>query len=304
MPSVLKKYIESNGLPLGRTVEETLNIVLESLRKQPENRAVKKFRGELISSCAVALNGLGRVKDPVRLFKNLTLAFERREECIYTRTVGNAFNRLYSDAVKRGRKEEVFSIWKNLKNPLTKAYAGKHVPVAELKKFLNHENEEIMLAAVRGLAQKKSTSSEDIIKFLNHENEEIRYVVSRILPYRTDLSLEFLKQLLNHESDFVVEGVVRALVQRKDLSMAAIQQLLNHEKYVVRASVVQGLVQRNDLSLKFLKNFLKSQDSYFNAFIEGALRFKPHSSSPLQKISGKRGQRKRKRGQLTRGLRR
>jgi hypothetical protein len=174
MPSVLKKYVESNGLPLGKTVEETLNTVLESLRKQPENIAVGKFRAELISSCSVALNGLGRIEDPVKLFKNLTLAFEKRVYCIYTQTVGNAFNRLYSDAVKRGRKEEIFSVWKKLRNPSTKAHSGKHVPVEELKKLFTNKDYAVRLISAGTFVQRKDTTPDDIQKLLNHKNKYVR----------------------------------------------------------------------------------------------------------------------------------
>lgn len=91
MVEIISEYITFRNLPIQDTVEGTMNVVLESLAKEPENKISGEFAEELVSSCAVVLNGLRRIKDPVRLFRNLGSAFERRGYCIYTKTVANAF---------------------------------------------------------------------------------------------------------------------------------------------------------------------------------------------------------------------
>lgn len=105
--AILLAYAKIREISLGESAEETLNHILRSLGDETLNMNEQEYRGELISACAITLNGLSKIKDPVGLFKNLANAFEDRGYCIYTDTVVNAFGRLYHDSKKNGSRKRV-----------------------------------------------------------------------------------------------------------------------------------------------------------------------------------------------------
>lgn len=106
----LRTYAIQNHLPQGKTTEETLNTILEDLAKKSENKVEGKYRSELLSSASVVLMGLGKIKDPVRLYRNIVECFEKRGECIFTQTVRRALIRLQNDAISQGREREIQEI--------------------------------------------------------------------------------------------------------------------------------------------------------------------------------------------------
>lgn len=104
--SILSDYLRTHDIVLRPTVEQTVNEVLVSLALSSLNVDKGPYRYELISACAVVLNGIPRINDPVLLLENLGNAFERRSGCIYTQTVKQAFERLQTDAVRRGQTKK------------------------------------------------------------------------------------------------------------------------------------------------------------------------------------------------------
>lgn len=201
MPDLLRSYIDARKLPMRGGNEEILNTVLESLQKERENFADVGYKHELISSCAVALNGLGKIKDPVRLFKNLGLAFEYRDYCIYTDTVINAFNRSYKDAVKQKKGNEVFAVWKSFRNPLTKANVGRYVPLEKLKELLSHSNDSVREAASKALVRRPDFPLSELNGLLSHGDKSVRDGAAYALPYRKDVPLSELKKLASNPKD-------------------------------------------------------------------------------------------------------
>jgi hypothetical protein len=307
MPSVLIGYADSRELVLGKSVEDNLNVILEHLHREPHNIDGLKFRSQLISSCAVALNGLGKIKDPVRLFQNLGLAFESRGQCIYTNTVRNAFNRLYSDAIKQGKQKEVFKVWKNFKNPLTKANAGKFVPLHELKALLDYRNASVREYAARVLAARKdfplSALTEanagkfvplhELKALLKYPDSSVRADTVHALAARKDFPLSELKALLRHRDRHIRMAAAHALAARRDFPFSKFKVLLKHENEDVRLGATRALEVR-------LTSLWTHQGVDVRGRVANLLQTSDH---PLKGIHGKRGQRKRKMRKLTRNLR-
>jgi hypothetical protein len=261
MPDVLKRYVEGNGLPLGKTVEETLNTVLESLRKQPENRVWGEFRNELISSCAVSLNGLGKIKDPVRLFKNLGMAFESRQHCIYTKTVANALNRVYLDAVKQKKMKEVFSVWKSFRNEYTRAVAGRHIPLEDLLPFLNSENRRLQDFAAETLAHRKNVPKNVLEGLFNHSNTFVAICAARSLALQRTSTEKVIEEMLKSKNDAVRIGVAEA-IPLKNFEKTFLEKLLRHPDNEARLEAAKAIAKRKDTGAKELMKLLESADSY------------------------------------------
>ncbi|MEK6973615.1 MAG: HEAT repeat domain-containing protein [archaeon] len=304
MPDILRKYLDNRNLPLSKSVEDTLNTVLEDLAKQPENMKDGLFRPELISSCAVALNGLSRIKDPVRLFRNLGLVFEKRAECIYTRTVANAFNRLYLDAVKQKKGKEVLGVWLGFENPLTKAYASKYVPIKELKVLLSHPNHVVRGVASKVLGLRKDFSVRRAKAIFSNpkSNGLVISGVAEGLALRRDFSIRRLKAFFSHPNDRVRFGAANVLVSRKDFSVKELKGLLSHPEPSVRWKAAEALVSHNYVSAKEQGEFFSHPDEMVRSGAAAGLNPK-ESKSRLAHIHGKRGYRKREMKRRTRQLR-
>lgn len=268
MPYLLRDYIDKRVLPLSDTVEGTLNTILEDLIKQPRNVEAGHFRYELISACAVALNGLSKIKDPVMLFRNLGKAFEKRAYCIYTKTVVDAFNRLYSDAVRQGKEKEILSVWKSFTNHLTKAHSMKYLPTIELNGLVNSQNPHISKSAAETLVSRKETPPEEINTFLYSDDPNVRLGASEALIFRRDFSVERLKELLSHNDSSVRSGVAEALASHPNFSIVKVKILLARSNDPpVSLGLAKGLASRRDFSIKDITKLLSHSDPFIRSGI-------------------------------------
>lgn len=286
MPKVLAKYAKSKGLKLEGTTEESLNIILENLNNEEKNITHGEFRSELISACAVALNGLGRIKDPVRLYKNLTQAFERRGICIYTKTVSRAFNRLYLDAVKQGKADAVLSVWERLRNLQTKAFSCKYVPLESIKKLIKEQKKVHSFNlifdsfAMRRFGEEEKQFLEGLLK--DQENL-IRKNASRLLVSMGDkLDIELLKNLMKSDA-WVSYGASQGLAERTDKSNKFILNLTMNRDRKIASAAITALEYRNQIKF-YGDNFSEAREN-------------------LSGISGKRGHRRREMRRRTAPLR-
>lgn len=296
---VLREYVGNKGIAKGKTAEETLNRILESLSEEWGNRkedAVEEggkkkrnFRDELISACAVSLMGLGRIKDPVKLFSNITRAFERRGYCIYRPVVRRAFARLEDDAQKRGRIGEIIKIWENLGNNWTKANSVSHIPNGLAMKL--RSDWLVFSTLVENLTMKRDFPLSEVEKFLTHPQDEIKLAASKGLIYRKGLGMDFLKGMLKSKVSEVRCNAAHALSMRAEFPLAEIEKLLKQGDSVISAGVRSGLAERRFLlpseRKRLLDGFPGTGRNWF--VIEG--------------IHGKRGKRKRIMRKLMRPLR-
>ncbi len=266
MPNLLKEYVDKRKLPLSDTVEGTLNTILEDLIQQPRNVEAGLFRSELISACALALNGLSKIKDPVELFRNLGTAFEKRAYCIYTKTVVNAFNRLYSDAVKQGKEKDVLSVWHSFTNPLTKAHSMKYLPTIELNGFVSNSNPHISKSAAETLVSRKETPTEKINDLLYSSDPSVRLGASEALIFRRDFLVVNLEKLLQHKDSSVRSGVAEALASHPDFPIVKVKTLLARSNdLTVSLGLAKGLTSRRDFSIKDAKKLLSHLDAFIRS---------------------------------------
>ncbi|MFH1225200.1 MAG: hypothetical protein V1676_05350 [Candidatus Diapherotrites archaeon] len=295
---ILDNYIKSRGVKKGtgeKGNEETLNRVLKRLSKEPGNINAEGFRQELISACAVSLTGLRHIKEPVRLFRNLTGAFEGRGYCIYTQTVIRAFSRLERDAERQKRLGEIIEVWKSLGNPMTKANSISRIPNELAMTMLGDATAHYEAAG--NLAAKPDYPLKEVEGLLNHSDSGIREYAARGLAYRKGLKLEFLKGLLNSRFQGVRIGASFALASRADFRVSEIGELLNrgdpYETKIIEA-IKEGLSRRRKLTPSELDRLMQ---------IMPGRRPIPKQTSTLAHISGPSRKRTEKMHNLTHGLR-
>ncbi|MBI5553774.1 MAG: HEAT repeat domain-containing protein [Candidatus Diapherotrites archaeon] len=280
---------------LGPDTEDNLNAILGRLQEEWDNSSAGGLRDELISACAVTLNGLGKIRGPVTLFRNLGLTFENRAHCIYTPTVRNAFNRLYLNAIKNGKQKEVFDVWRRFGNPLTKANAGKYVPLHALEALLDHPQDYVQMDAARMLGSRKDGSMTRLKDLLGSSNSNIRRKAARELGSCKDFPLTGLKGLL-HSGDWFIElGAAEALSSRLNFPLKKLKGLLTHPHEQMRKLAAEALGRRKDLPSDELRALLQHRDNGVAKGAKDALASRsrlPNPLFPLKGIHGKRKQRK------------
>lgn len=269
----LQEYIDSFELR-GHTTEETITNLLSHLSDHELNFQSRFFRNELISTSAVVLNGLSRIKDPAGLLEKLGKSFERRGFCIYTNTVINAFNRLYGDAMKRRRNEtdldwkrrcqQTLEVWSRFKNPLTKAYCGRFVPLNELKGLLVHSDSDVRRAALRSFVSRRDVSFDEasrLIRSIKKNSFHETGGVVRSLVRRKEATIPQLELLLSSPNVNTRYEAARALASRKDYPDVAVQALQRSAHDTIVEGAEAGLeIRRGKVRFSF---DAKIQDSRY-----------------------------------------
>jgi hypothetical protein len=135
----IEEYVDKYYLK-GSTVEETMINFFEHIYENPNNRVHAGYRNELISAASIVVNGLSTIKKPQRLYVAMAKSFERRNDCIFTRTVARALSRTYGLSVKRGFEKYVLFETRKLKNDFTKSLVSKYLPKEDIIKLLKKQN--------------------------------------------------------------------------------------------------------------------------------------------------------------------
>ncbi|MEM4662447.1 MAG: hypothetical protein QXM75_00265 [Candidatus Diapherotrites archaeon] len=260
MPNILRAYADLRGIPIEENVEDTLNNILVSLQNEPENVFEGPFRKELLSACAVVLNGMPKIKDPVKLFKNLVLAFERRGYCIFTNTVRLAFKRLWAVAKKQNRTNEMIAIWRTIKNPFARGENARYLPREELLQALKTRDDFVKEIAAETLVSRKDFTIKEIKALLSEKNFFIVKGAANGLAKRPDLPLRFLESLLSHPSEEIAAKAAFAIAIRKDINPDYLEKLIfcskSKRSKINHCGVLYGIAdairERKDLPEKFL----------------------------------------------------
>lgn len=271
----LTDYISNRKLPIGKTVEETINTVLESLINESNNSDSMGYRDELISSACLIFLGLSNIKDPVKLYKNLALTFERRGYCIFTNTVVNAFIRLQNDCVKQRRIEEFKEVYFNLSNRNTCKILSQKLPTSFLEEILTRNYSIDLNKRVYSILFSKKEYPKG--KVLNHiivgdktylqsfiegflKRPDITIdEVKKIIPLLDDVNQkdlvygylyskpeylskqEFIERL--NSSSVLVSGLITALKSRPDLTQDDLLQISNSKVDLIRNAALNRLVR-------------------------------------------------------------
>lgn len=257
---ILDKFIDSNNLKRGGSVEETVNAVLVHIKNSRLNVPGDTFRDELFSCCAVTLGGMAKIKDPVVLFRNLAGAFESRGWCIFTNTVKRAFFRLEADAVNRKMAEGLFFALSSVKNPYIYRNLSSKLPYEYLEELLGSDDREIRESAAKALALKRSTPLRTIQWMVMHQDSAISSGAAKGMRFRNDLPVDFMKALLQHPYYVVRENVAYSLAKRfKNTALAA--ELVKHPNLNVRYGAKQGLkkIAGTKTTLKYIKGSPKKR---------------------------------------------
>ncbi|MBI5553456.1 MAG: hypothetical protein HY917_01825 [Candidatus Diapherotrites archaeon] len=264
---VLRNYLDSRGFRPLNSVEGTLNRALIHLARESLNHETGLFREELISASAISLMGLRRIADPVRLYRNLANAFERRDLFIVTGAVRGAFIRLQNDAIKRGQEKAVRSVLLGLKNKM----------IAPLSPRLSPD-------FLKSLPARGFPSSQ----------------VAQAISASPACSLKDLRSLLDFDS--FQKGALMGLLERKSVPVSFLESLLTHASGDVRYDAAFLLASRG-YSPEKLEGLKDAQVlgglSYWNT-VRYQKRRPPVSD--LERISGKRVFRGQQMKELTRML--
>lgn len=234
--SIIEKYIALQKLSKGATVEETINIVLDALQKDPYNRP-GELKEELIASCAVVLNGMLKIKRPVELYRSLALVFEPRGWCLFdaAKTIERAFLRLQGEAIKRGESEALWRVVSKLKNPHVTRIVSYRVPTDDLIELLHSNNLELRENAAAALALKRGKSTQLLEFLLNNGDLIVSKGAARALPRRNDLPVDFLERLLAHQMGFVRYYASNSLAHRFMSRHSMMRKLVSSSDAMVRS---------------------------------------------------------------------
>lgn len=309
----LENYLTENELKKGSTVEETINTILESLMHDPRNSSDVKYRSELIESCSVILNGMSRIKDPVRLYKNLALAFERRGFCIYKDPVKNSFSRLMREIVKQNRLSEFEDFYFKLSNINTKKILVLQLPKSFFIRILQTEKDPLILGnAAYFLVSRQDFSKKSVLDLILNPKQEIVLSAITAINNRSDFSFEEIKDAIQEAPTRIIKDALINLIYSNP-KYASKKEFL---KFCLSSEFSYGnllcVEQRPDLEIKDLILLSEYSIPAVRTFatqkllkrtgdkLIGQVESKTHS---LKYISGKRGQRKRKMSKIVRDLR-
>jgi|GEM_PF-2002324 len=162
---ILEDFIELEGIKKGATNEETLCRVFHRLGSKEEMAKLESdWRRVFVSASALALNGLPKIKDPLKLYILMARAFEEKGYCIFTETVTNALMRVQGEAVKKGKLEEVLKVVRAATNAGIKNALSPMIP----KKVLMHlaDNVHYGAGAGRALGLRKDLTTADLKELL------------------------------------------------------------------------------------------------------------------------------------------
>ncbi len=100
-----------------------------------------KLQEELVSSCALVLNAMGMIRDPVRLYANLAGVFGPRGWCLFgVEQVEKAFLRLQGDAIRMGKSAELWKAAAKIGNPHINTLVSNKLPEDDLLELIGSEN--------------------------------------------------------------------------------------------------------------------------------------------------------------------
>jgi hypothetical protein len=309
----LENYLMQSDLEKGVTVEDTINTILESLIKDPKNSSDVKYRSELIEACSVILNGLPRIKDPLRLYKNLALAFERRGFCIYKDTVKNSFSRLIKEIVKQNKVVEFETFYFKLDNVNTKKILIPQLPKSFLLKILQTQKDSLILSnATYFLASHPDFSKKSVFDLILSSKQELVLSAIAAINNRSDFSYEELRDAIPEApTQFIKDALINLIysnpkyTSKKEFMRFCVSNQFSYGNLLCVESrpdlEVKDFIILSEYSIPAVRTFATQKLlKRTGDKIIGSAESKTHS---LKYISGKRGQRKRKMVKLTRNLR-
>ncbi len=305
----LRTYAMQNHLPQGKTAEETVNLILEDLAKKPENKLDGKYRSELISNASLVLMGIGRIKDPVRLYKNLIRAFERRGSCIFTNTVRNALIRLQNSAIEQGKEEGIITVWSYSNNFQIKETLTNRFNI----KFLEARAEKLNSEAVYlSLFTNKDFTKRRFLKELDGFGGEKRPSKDCALMTALNSRKDFTKQDLfailrmfsvsrNQPYTWFRDSMAYYLLQKR-LTSDEFKKLLKLAGSSV-IPIAAGLIEKRKLTQDEVEtNLTRKEREELKAQLKRIIPFEKRESS-LAHIKGSRGKRRKTMLRMTKPLR-
>ncbi|MBI5553519.1 MAG: HEAT repeat domain-containing protein [Candidatus Diapherotrites archaeon] len=333
----IEEYLTCFRIKKGASAEETLNRFFIHLAGNRANSVRGPLASEFLSGSAVALMGLGRIKDPFLLYQNMANAFERRGQCIYTGTVRRAFVRLQNDSLRQKKKNELEYFLLQLKNHRTQGVLSSRLEPSFLKKLLQSfdgdvSSLDVLFGAARALVQNPATSQAECKALLNYFSplpilgDSIQAGAAQGLVERERGRMDSLSGLLSHPNDrvrfiaaegiarrappagifrlmespdsSVSAGAVKGFVSRKDVPLTRLQSFLDFPHPRVQLAAARAIASRDGTS-SLVQKLLASKNPYLRmGAFEGNLFF----TTPLKRISGKRILRKNRMAALTRHL--
>lgn len=304
----LRTYAILNKIPPCKTTEETVNLILENLIRDPRNKDSDKYRSELLSSTAVVLMGLGKITDPVRLYRNLTEAFERRGSCIFTNTVERAIKRLQSDAISQGKEAEIMLIWRGLKSRYTKWVLSDNLSMSSLEEILKNSDVPKDIT-FKTMWSKEEFPKEELFRMIwKYNDNALLYAPARIsfataLRKRKDITTNELLNLLTH--NIFRKDAAFALLQRP-LTQIELQQLLTVGDLEVMIVIAQ-FISKGRLPFEKIKGLKTPEDKIemIKSKLERITMIPKYKNrvSDLAHISGSRGKRRKAMNRMTKPLR-
>jgi len=204
---ILEDFIEMEKIEKGQSNEETLCRVFEKLYLKYEMAKLESdWRRVFTSAAAAALNGLPKIKDPLKLYTLMTKAFEEKGYCIFSGTVINALMRVQGEAVKKGNLKEVLKILKSTSNLSIKKALSPTIP----KKLLMQMAGDIGYGsgAGRALGLRKDLTTADLKELLlKHDyGEPLSFALTSIVrknPLKTINYPELERFTKEHGVQFV-----------------------------------------------------------------------------------------------------
>ncbi len=309
----LENYILEKELPKGKTVEETINIVLESLALDPKNKTDVKYRYELIEATSVILNGLIHIKDPLKLYANLALAFEKRGFCIYKDTVKNAFSRLLKEILKQNKFSEFERIYFRLENIYTKKILIPELPKSFFLRILQKEIDPLILGnATILLGSKSDFSKKSLFDLILNPKQEISFGAIYAIANRSDFTYgEIFEAIKDAPNIFIKDALINILYSNP--KFASKQEFLrfctsknfgygNLNAVEKRPDLtIQDLIILSEYGIPSVKTFATQR--LLKRTGDKIIGSSENGKPTLKYNSGKKGQRKRRMAKITRNLR-
>ncbi len=295
---LITDYIKRKNISLGETAEDTINNVLEAFAKDPENKFHGEIKYELVSPAAVVLMGLARIKDPIKLYKNLADAFAKRGTCVFPRTVKSALIRLQNDAIDQGKLKEIEWQIARYSNQFIRSALSHRLSKDFLEYHLNLASQDVMTGAAYALVRHAETTKEEIELLLNHSNNLVADSAGRALltsqcNYLTKQDYERFLQVANSGAK---KHILQAILIRKKLTdKKQFLEYLKPSDYSTRSAVLDALRYRHDIPLREVQDFVRANKIDFPDYMLHRIHvrerlspvFDSHST-PIRFISGKR----------------
>ena len=248
----LREYMKARSIEPQGTVEGTVNQVLEKLASETQNYRDGQYRDELLSSCSVILNGLQKIKDPVKLYRNLAAAFERRGSCIFTNTVKNAFRRLQRDAMKKAnagqiKAEEIIRAIESARNSYVRTILAAQLPRKYLESLLGRKDSAgIYRGTVAELISRRDLTAQELKALLHHPDYDIRRNAAYAATVRAGASVAAISKLLRSNTPGVSQGAKAAIWEGMNPSLHVMQGPSKYPNREIRYFAAQGAKKRQE----------------------------------------------------------